>query len=250
MNNPPQLMSLPSLDGNPTPQRRGVIARIPLTSRILPGIGVTRAQIEPWAWAWQRSNRADWDREGPLWVLIGDSTAQGIGARSWQGGYAGQLRHLLDAETGESWRLLNLSRSGDHAEDALHNQVPLLLKLPEPPRLVTAIVGANNIFRTPPSSLVKTLTAIFEALPAGSVVGTLPQGLRNARARQVNDDIVTRAARLGLCVADIWTASGPPWRGNVAVDQFHPNERGYTLWANAIAAAAGLDGRLEVPRVS
>jgi acyl-CoA thioesterase-1 len=65
--------------------------------------------------------------DGPLWVVLGDSTAQGLGASSPDGGYVGQVLAELRQETGLPWRVLNLSVSGSLARDVLGAQLPLML---------------------------------------------------------------------------------------------------------------------------
>jgi lysophospholipase L1-like esterase len=50
--------------------------------------------------------------DGPLWVVLGDSTAQGLGAPEPDGGYVGQTLRALDKRTGQRWRVVNLSVSG------------------------------------------------------------------------------------------------------------------------------------------
>lgn len=242
-------MTLPTIGVPLTPPRRGILSRLPLVPRLFPGAAVTRGQVDPYAARWLTSNERDYPLAGPLWVVLGDSTAQGIGAPRHDRGYVGQLRAVLETETGSSWRVLNLSRSGDRVEDVLANQLPVLGLLAEAPRLVTCVAGGNDLLHTPLLRLADEMTRLMDGLPEGAVIGTLPQGMRTAKAVEINALIVARAHAAGLRVADIWTASGPPWRGNIAVDQFHPNDRGYAKWANAIAEAAGLDRRVEVPEM-
>jgi len=220
-----------------TPPRRGLLSRLPLADRVFPGAAITRAQVDVYAAHWTAANERDRSLPGPRWVVLGDSTAQGIGAGRYDRGYVGQLREVLESETGSAWRVLNLSRSGDRAADVVHNQLPALRRLGETPRLVTCIVGANDLMRTPLPRLQSLMQTIIDALPAGAVVGTLPQGIRASRARAINQMISEKAPRRDLRVADIWSASGPPWRDKFGPDHFHPNEAGYALWAKAIGSA-------------
>lgn len=220
-----------------TPPRRGLLSRVPFADLIFPGAAITRAQIAPYAAAWLADNESDRGRDGPLWVVLGDSTAQGIGASRHDRGYVGQLRARLDEGSGTRWRVLNLSRSGDRAEDVLRNQIPVLRRLAESPRLTTCVVGANDLLRTPLERLRTELTVIMAVMPQGSVIGTVPQGIRRTRAQEVNAFITAEAARRGLRVADIWKATGPPWQGRYAEDHFHPNDHGYSFWAAALEDA-------------
>ena len=66
------------------------------------------------------------DSPDPLWVVLGDSTAQGLGAPGPRGGYVGQTLHQLRRTTGRHWRVLNLSVSGALIRDVLADQIPQL----------------------------------------------------------------------------------------------------------------------------
>src|SRR6201996_9629582 len=72
---------------------------------------------------------------GPLWVVLGDSTAQGLGAPGPQGGYVGQTLHQLRRTTGRHWRGLNPSVAGALIRDVLANQITQLDG--QPPALLT-----------------------------------------------------------------------------------------------------------------
>jgi len=93
---------------------------------VLPGLRQVHAQVARYASAWEEANGRDLGSPGRLWVVLGDSTAQGIGAPSWDEGYVGQLRRALDAGSERPWRVINVSRSGARAADVEDRQVPLL----------------------------------------------------------------------------------------------------------------------------
>ncbi|MDQ6928087.1 MAG: GDSL-type esterase/lipase family protein [Actinomycetota bacterium] len=215
-----------------------VVARFGRLLRIvLPGVREVHAQVAAYARAWEEANGGAVGGEGDLWAVLGDSTAQGIGAPSFDAGYVGQLRRLLDEQSPPPWRILNLSRSGARAGDVLNAQLPKLASLDEIPRLVTCAIGANDLLRTPVNRLEEEMRLIMARLPRGAMIATLPQGLRPARATVVNEIIRSEAPRKGLVVADVWAHTGPPWRGKLAADGFHPGFTGYTDWASAFAEA-------------
>ena len=62
----------------------------------------------------------------PLWVVLGDSTAQGLGAPGPRGGYVGQTLYQLRRTTGSHWQVLNLSVSGALMRDVLADQIRCL----------------------------------------------------------------------------------------------------------------------------
>ena len=208
---------------------------------LLPGVRQVHAQVARYAAAWEEANGRATAAEGPLWVVLGDSTAQGIGAPSWEEGYVGQLRRALDAGSERPWRVVNLSRSGARAADVVDRQLPLMEALPAPPDLVTCAIGANDIVRrTPVQELEATLGRIIARLTPRAVIATVPQGLQRERTEAANRFIRAEAPKAGLVVADVWARTGPPWHGKLAADGFHPGALGYAEWAAAFADALGM----------
>jgi acyl-CoA thioesterase-1 len=221
---------------------RFTLARLARLAGVLPGVRRVHDQVAPYARSWDEANTFALSATGPLWVVLGDSTAQGIGAPSFDQGYVGQLRALLDAQRPQQgrWRVLNLSRSGARAADVLESQLPRLEALEVRADLVTCAIGANDLVPTPTDQLIARLREIMRRLPEGSVIATMPQGLRPQRAVVVNEAIRAEAPRLGLRVADVWARTGAPWKGKYASDGFHPGALGYADWAAAFAEALGL----------
>ncbi|MDP9405057.1 MAG: SGNH/GDSL hydrolase family protein [Actinomycetota bacterium] len=235
-------------DARPPPRTRLALARCAAAqARLLAvgsfvrrfrlGMAETRGMVAPYALAWDEANRLAVSGDAPLWVVLGDSAAQGVGATGYDRGYVGQLREWLSQRDGVQWRVLNLSRSGARAADVLATQLPALEALSAAPDLVTCVIGANDLLRTPLPRLLATFRAIVARLPRGAVIATLPQGLAGRRAVQVNACIRAEAPRGGLAVADVWAHTGPPWQGKYARDMFHPNDVGYADWAAALREA-------------
>jgi len=206
-----------------------------------PGIRKVHAQVARYAADWEKANGVALGGAGPLWAVLGDSTAQGIGAPSWEEGYVGQLFRALNDGSGMPWRVVNLSRSGARAADVLDRQLPAMEALSTPPDLVTCAIGANDIVgRTPLPLLQDQLRQIIDRLPEGAIIATLPQGLSGARTEAANRVVREKAPAAGLVVADVWARTGPPWRGKFAADGFHPGALGYADWAAAFAAVLDL----------
>ena len=208
-----------------------------LVRLVLPGVRQVHAQVAPYAKAWDAANATALSGKGPLWVVLGDSTAQGIGAPSYDQGYVGQLRAALDEHSSTPWRVLNLSRSGARAADVVETQLPRLEAIEPPPQLVTCAIGANDMIPTPLDQVITSIREIMRRLPEGAVMATIPQGLRPPHAIAVNDVIRSEAPAAGLVVADVWAHTGPPWQGKLAADGFHPGLTGYANWAKAFAEA-------------
>jgi lysophospholipase L1-like esterase len=130
-------------------------------------------------------------------------------------------------------------------------QLPALDALGAAPDLVTCAIGANDIVRrTPVARLRQQLGEIIARLPRAAVIATVPQGLNRERTEAANRVIREKAPAAGLVVADVWARTGPPWRGKLAADGFHPGALGYADWAAAFADVlpAGLSPRLLEPR--
>ena len=208
---------------------------VSVAQRLLPGVRATLGVAPTFAAWWADANADALAGEGRLWVALGDSTAQGVGAKRPDLGYVGQLHARL--RMGDpAWRLVNLSRTGARVADVVTDQLPGAINLS--PTLVTCAVGSNDVLRrTPRLRFEHALDELLAVLPLGSVVATLPHGLGRRRTREVNARIVETAAARGLRVADLWATTGPPYRGKFASDGFHPNARGYRDWADAFAEA-------------
>jgi len=207
------------------------------------GVAKTSGAVAPYAEQWAAANAVARSGSGPLWAVLGDSAAQGIGATAFDRGYVGLIREGLETRDGTAWRVLNLSRSGARAADVAGEQLRLLAEIDALPDLVTCVVGGNDLLRTRVAAAEVSFRAIIAGLPRGAVIGTVPQGLARGKARRLNAMIRAEAPRAGLRVADVWAHTGPPWRGKYAEDFFHPNDVGYCDWAAAIEEALGLPVR-------
>jgi lysophospholipase L1-like esterase len=209
-----------------------------VAGKAVPGIARVRAQVPVFADDWRSANAAALKGTGPLWVALGDSMSQGIGARSIRGGWVGQLHAQLLAE-GRAVRLVNLSVTGARVHDVAEQQLPQLAALDVVPALVTVLVGANDMFpRSRWAGAAASYPRILQALPRGrSVVGTMPR--RGGGAAAVNALVDEAAARGEVRVADLRGMTVKSLIGTRAGDYFHPNERGYADIARRFGAAVG-----------
>jgi lysophospholipase L1-like esterase len=179
---------------------------------------------------------------GPLWVALGDSTAQGLGAPNPEVGYVGQALEVLRQRSGLPWRVLNLSVSGALIRDVLTDQLP---RLPASADLVTCGVGVNDILYTRPRKLFSDLRTLVAAVPDHTVMLDLPLpagcwGLIGRASvpyvARINRTIHQTAAARGLPVAEVSANFLPPWTGKFASDCFHPSQAGYRDWTRALLA--------------
>ncbi|MGW6277309.1 SGNH/GDSL hydrolase family protein [Kribbella sp. NPDC055071] len=206
------------------------------------GVAYVDVQARTYAEFWSWQNEQALAAEGPLWVVLGDSTAQGLGASSPLHGYVGQVLNAL-RRTGSPWRVLNLSRSGAQTKHVLADQLPLADGLQ--PALVTCGIGSNDILSTPPKRFRDHLREVIERLPSSAVMMdlTVPDGfwriggVASPYVAGINEWISTTATSRGLPVAEVSRHARPPWRGMLAPDSFHPNNLGYRRHADALLAA-------------
>ncbi len=194
----------------------------------------TYAQMDRYALDWAAANERVAETEGPLWVVLGDSAAQGVGTPAHDRGYVGVIRQRLTARTGQPWRVLNLSRSGARTREVLEVQWPLVKELA--PDLLTSLIGGNDAVWTPLDDWLRDIDDLTAALPKGAIVSTVSRGVRERKTRVANERIRERAAEHGLRLADVWWHTGPPYRG-LYFDGFHPNEEGYLQWVEALDEA-------------
>ena len=207
------------------------------------GVTAMREDCAAFARHWQAHNDEVLAMDGPLWVVLGDSTAQGLGAPSPESGYVGQVLTELRHQTALPWRVLNLSVSGALTRDVIAAQLP---RLPAHADLVTCGIGVNDILYTSPGKLFADLRALVAAVPDQTVLLDLPlpSGCWGFLGRasvpyvtRINRTIRQAAAARGLPVAEVSAHFSPPWTGKFASDCFHPSQAGYRDWARALLAA-------------
>jgi lysophospholipase L1-like esterase len=173
-----------------------------------------------------------------LYVAIGDSAAQGIGASRPAHGYVGVLAKRL----GPRWRVVNLGISGATVRIALDKELPAFRKLR--PDLVTVSIGANDIASFDARRFERDIRELFDALPPHAIVADLPSFYFLPGEKKVvvaNRILRDAAAERGLVVVPLHARTKRQGLWGVSTqfagDLFHPNDRGYRVWASAFEAA-------------
>ena len=186
---------------------------------------------------------------GLLYVALGDSTAQGIGASEPERGYVGLIARRLRESTGRGVEIVNLSRTGARVRDVVTEQLPKLAGLN--PDLVTVEVGGNDVRQYDASRFHSDVDALVAGLPPNSVVGDAPwfmHGVMGQKSTEAAEYVARAAGARDLPVAGIHQAMRD--RGwttmftGFAADWFHPNDRGYRMWAEAFWEPISSDARL------
>jgi lysophospholipase L1-like esterase len=197
-------------------------------------------------------------------LVIGDSTAAGVGVDDADLGLGGQLAHALAARTGRPVEWRAVGRNGATARDLVRHFMHSALE--GPADLVFLSVGANDAlgmrsaraFRRDVGRLVSETFAahpaailLMSSLPAFFRFQLLPDPLRRSLYR--HSQALERVARTLVDAHPRAHMSPPPppyTDGFFATDEFHPSAIGYKDWAGfAIDDAWGvgfdrlLDGR-------
>lgn len=171
-----------------------------------------------------------------VYVALGDSSAQGIGASAPLKGYVGLVAERIETKTGRKVRIVNLSVSGADVNDVTEKQLPQLKNYKAD--LITVTIGGNDVARNKLHDFERDYAALAGALPDGSFAANIPyfggRIRRNAEAIRASEIIAGLSSKHGLRLVDLQT----PLREqnsvlNYASDLFHPSDRAYRLWADA-----------------
>jgi acyl-CoA thioesterase-1 len=194
---------------------------------------------------WQHQAAQPSSPDALVYVALGDSAAQGVGALSPSGGYVGQFAERLQANHKRPVRVVNLSKSGARIQDVLKDQLPKLADYQ--PDVITVDVGANDIAAFDATKFEDQFRELTGKLPKGTVVADIPYfggrtqlplfGSGQAeKSVLIANQIITRITKNApLIVVPLHTATqqrigGRIW--NYAADYFHPNNSGYVVWAD------------------
>jgi acyl-CoA thioesterase-1 len=209
------------------------------------GVAKVCSDRAPFAEYWNQRNEWALTDTGPLWVVLGDSTAQGLGADHPQEGYVSQTQAQFIHRSGRPWRVLNLSSSGATIPDVVRDQVPRLTALAETPDLVTCGVGTNDLLRVPPPKVRGLFDELIDAVPEDAVLLDVP--IPEGRCRvgrfaaqyvnKVNTSLYAAAGARRLRIAYVSRHFTPPWTDKFGPDDFHPNAAGYDYWSRALLQA-------------
>lgn len=190
-------------------------------------------------------------RQPFVYVALGDSTVEGIGASHPSKSYASLVysdlsRHYAPVD------YHNFGKGGARVSDVATNQLSKAIEAQ--PRLITLSIGANDIikrtslrlFRTDLQRLLQTLRERTSALivmtniPDFSFHNRIPASVKpvvRLRIRQYNNAIRLAAKANGVVLVDTFKESAVTalrFPEAVSGDNFHPSDLGYTLWANTM----------------
>lgn len=197
------------------------------------------AEMQPVTAAWWRERRK---QAGEFhYLALGDSTAQGIGASIPGRSYVGQLADRIEAQLGTPIAVTNLGVSGAPTRLCVRDQLPRAEKVlaKHTPDLVTLAIGANDIAEWNPVAFHRNLNTILDVLPPKTIVSELPcfhLPWNDRKVIEANGMVHAIAEARGLAVVPLYEATRRRGLTGIftefAEDAFHPNDRGYEIWAD------------------
>lgn len=223
-------------------QRRKVnLTRI--MARFHEGIAAIDATVEPFAQFWDDYNARSLEEDGPLWVALGDSVTQGIGASAPDASFPFRVLDELRESTGEPWRLVNLSMSGARFADVENKQLTVLREFDLRPSAVSAVIGSNDvIWRRNTPAIVDDARKMVDALPRGTILSRLSEARRDRRRIGVNQVFEGAGAVRHVDLYEAW--DWPTGEGMWAEDNFHPNDSAHVFLAQNLVKAFAARGIL------
>ncbi len=171
-----------------------------------------------------------------VYLALGDSAAQGLGASQPQKGYVGLIADRVAAQTGKSVKVVNLSVSGARVQDVVDKQIPQIGNLK--PNLVTIEIGGNDVKDFDEEKFTSQYTELIRLLPKGTYVSDMPffqtRPLRRKNAEQASK-IIKRLVSTRSDLHFVGLQSATTKRNTIfgyAADFFHPNNITYRVWAD------------------
>ena len=231
-------------------KRRTLVLLVPVVP-LVTGLAVQALRIRG-AMTMEADHDAFWRRRrrspGPvLLVALGDSLAQGQGARRPEDSWVGRLAAALEADRGAAVRVLNLGVCGATTAEVLHTQLPQVPEAalrggPDGGDTVVAVcTGTNDATSTPPEDYRRDLDALCAALPAGSLVSDVPDFQRGpdrpagARLSAIAREVVDAHPGLRPVRLEDATRHLRPWE--LGPDLAHPSGLGYRRFGRAFTEA-------------
>lgn len=187
-----------------------------------------------------------------VYVAIGDSAAEGIGASSLMRTYPGVIYSYLKRNNRHTI-FHNLGKRRSPVSWVIKEQLEKTISLN--PNLITISVGANDIriknlpwrFEKQLRHLVRELktktkaTIVINTLPDFTHTSWVPKLLKpvvSISIKQFNARIEKVASEEGIVCVDLYHQANifSEYPEATANDGFHPSDFGYALWANSIIA--------------
>lgn len=182
-----------------------------------------------------------------VYVALGDSAAQGIGASTPERSYVALLVEYIAAQTGMKVQVINLSKTGAKLADVLDTQLQQLSKLQ--PDFVTVDIGGNDIRGFSEERFSTEIEQICRLLPSGTLISDIPyfmHGNAEVNAGRASCFLSDQARQNDLILIELHQSlRDRGWKAmftDFASDWFHPNDSGYMVWFESYKP--GIDKKL------
>ena len=183
-----------------------------------------------------------WDQKAKqsgefIYLALGDSAAQGIGATSPMRGYVGLITKKLEQKTGKTVKIINISETSIKIADFTERLLPKIKGIKAD--LVTIEIGANDIKTFNAEKFSNDYDRLLPLLPDGSYVSNMP--LFNSRrsstqpakdASKIIEQKLQKYPKLHFVDLQKQTIDHQSIFG-FAPDLFHPNNLSYKNWFQA-----------------
>lgn len=195
---------------------------------------------------WQKQNNAA--RGEILYIALGDSTAQAIGATSPMRGYVGLISEGLEKKTGKSVRLINLSVSGARIPDVTNNQLPRLNNYEVSDEVVVTLsIGANDLRQHDRRAFTNNMDTLLSLLPPQTAVADIAY-FGGGRYRHLEPEVLEMNKVINSLILKYHLKPVPLHQvtqarerfGVHSVDWLHPSNKGYKNWYEAFKQPLGL----------
>jgi acyl-CoA thioesterase-1 len=184
-----------------------------------------------------------------VYVALGDSTVEGIGATSAAANYVSRIGDRLRAVYPAA-KIINLGKGGATSADVVKKQLEKAVR--QKPQLVTLSIGPNDItggrdvaqYEKNIDTIFRTLARDTEAVVVANLLPDLAITPRfraaperaavAAQTDRYNDVLARKAREHGAEVVDLFAASReevPRHPELVGRDGYHPSDAGYARWA-------------------
>lgn len=183
-------------------------------------------------------------------VTLGDSLMTGTGSTSQDKSLAFLIAKKLSSE--KSVTLVNLSRPGVGVEDVLERQVPEAII--EKPQLIVLMIGINDVHNKVPENVFKKdYQAILDQLSVNTIakisIVNIPllgsskilyfpwQIINKMETQKFNtiiDELAYSKSLKVIALNPIFNEQFKKSSELYSIDEFHPSDKGYALWADYI----------------
>ncbi|MEX2014356.1 MAG: GDSL-type esterase/lipase family protein [Candidatus Saccharimonadales bacterium] len=198
-------------------------------------LGELYTQLARYQKYWNNSNLKPVTQKDFVYIALGDSAAQGIGASTPLKGYVGLIAEELQKDQRKNVKVINLSKSGAKIADVLQTQLPLYEEFGlRNKHLITIEIGANDIISFNSKKFEKEMDELMVRLPKNTITSDIPSfaGSRYAkyenRVLEANKITNKLAAKHNFVPAKLHerVAANHSFR-TFAADLFHPSDYGY-----------------------